>query len=137
MMTATLNVDEVVYFANDFLIHDDDEEEIYDESSPNGCLCYFQIKKVKQKSLLDNESKLLEKLIATCNGKPTIPIRNFSEKELRHATHNYDPQHLFYIEIGHMYGIGVLLTTAKLLQLGSISANKILIGAMHIHLHLI
>ena len=92
MATTTLNVDEVLHFVNDFLIHDDDKEEIYDESSPNGCLCHFRIKQVQQKSLLQNESKLLQNLVATCNGKPTTPIRNFSEKELRHATDNYDPQ---------------------------------------------
>ena len=36
----------------------------------------------------ENGSKLFEKLIVSCNGKP-IPIRSFSTQELCQATHNY------------------------------------------------
>nr|XP_023924819.1 non-functional pseudokinase ZED1-like [Quercus suber] len=44
--------------------------------------------KEREKAFLENGSKLLEKLIASCNGKP-IPIRTFSAQQLRQATNNY------------------------------------------------
>ncbi|XP_023924813.1 serine/threonine-protein kinase ZRK1-like [Quercus suber] len=43
----------------------------------------------EKRAFLENRSLLLEKLIATCNGK-CIPIRNFSIEELMRANNNYD-----------------------------------------------
>ena len=41
----------------------------------------------------ENGSKLLEKLIASCNAKP-IPIRTFSAQQLRQATNNFSSEKL-------------------------------------------
>ncbi|XP_059452300.1 serine/threonine-protein kinase ZRK1-like [Corylus avellana] len=49
-------------------------------------------KREKERAFQKNGGILLEKLVATCNGKPPIPIRNFSEKDLISATNNYDPR---------------------------------------------
>ncbi|KAF3955206.1 hypothetical protein CMV_019545 [Castanea mollissima] len=46
-------------------------------------------RKEKERAFLENGSMLLEKLIATCNGR-CIPIRNFSIEELMRANNNYD-----------------------------------------------
>ncbi|KAG7968889.1 hypothetical protein I3843_07G002900 [Carya illinoinensis] len=43
----------------------------------------------RERLFLDNGSKVLEELVASCNGKPT-PIRSFSHEELRLATGNFD-----------------------------------------------
>ena len=48
-------------------------------------------RKERERAFQKNGGMLLEKLVATCNGKPPIPIRNFSEKDLISATSNYDP----------------------------------------------
>jgi hypothetical protein len=45
---------------------------------------------------MKNGGLLLEELIAFCNGKSN-PIRNFSAKELRKATNNYDPCQRFLV----------------------------------------
>jgi hypothetical protein len=45
-------------------------------------------RKERERDFLENGSKLLEKLIVSCNGK-SIPIRTFSAKELSLATNNY------------------------------------------------
>jgi hypothetical protein len=45
-------------------------------------------RKERERHFLENGSKLLEKLIVSCNGK-SIPIRTFSAKELSLATNNY------------------------------------------------
>ena len=46
-------------------------------------------RKEKERAFLENGSMLLEKLIATCNGRCT-PIRNFSTEELMRANNNFD-----------------------------------------------
>ena len=46
-------------------------------------------KEKRERQFIENGSKLLEKLIVSCNGKP-IPIRSFFAKELRQATNNYN-----------------------------------------------
>ena len=43
----------------------------------------------KKRAFIENGSMVLEKLIAFCNGK-SIPIRSFSDEELKQATNNYD-----------------------------------------------
>ncbi|XP_035551465.1 non-functional pseudokinase ZED1-like [Juglans regia] len=43
----------------------------------------------RERLFLENGSKVLEELVATCNGKHT-PIRSFSHEELRLATNNFD-----------------------------------------------
>jgi serine/threonine protein kinase len=48
----------------------------------------------EETSFMKNGGLLLEELIAFCNGKSN-PIRNFSAKELRKATNNYDPSQRF------------------------------------------
>uniref|UniRef100_A0A5B7C8D1 Protein kinase domain-containing protein n=1 Tax=Davidia involucrata TaxID=16924 RepID=A0A5B7C8D1_DAVIN len=45
-------------------------------------------------SFLRNGSMLLEELIASCNGRYNIPIRNFSAKDLLKATNNFE-EHQF------------------------------------------
>ncbi|XP_059449481.1 serine/threonine-protein kinase ZRK1-like [Corylus avellana] len=49
-------------------------------------------KREQERAFQKNGGMLLEKLVATCNGKPPIPIRNFSENDLISATNNYDPR---------------------------------------------
>ncbi|KAF3946056.1 hypothetical protein CMV_027635 [Castanea mollissima] len=49
---------------------------------------FNKTRKQREKAFLENGSKLLEKLIASCNGKP-IPIRTFSAQQLCQATNNY------------------------------------------------
>ena len=46
-------------------------------------------KEKRERQFIENGSKLQEKLIVSCNGKP-IPIRSFFAKELRQATNNYN-----------------------------------------------
>ena len=48
--------------------------------------------KQRERAFVENGGKLLEKLIVCCNGKP-IPIRTFSDQQLRQATNNYS-EHL-------------------------------------------
>ena len=45
-------------------------------------------KERRERAFIENGSKLLEKLIVTCNDK-SIPIRSFSAQELQLATNNY------------------------------------------------
>ncbi|XP_030930470.1 non-functional pseudokinase ZED1-like [Quercus lobata] len=45
-------------------------------------------RKEKERAFLENGSKVLEKLIVSCNGKP-IPIRSFTVQQLHQATNNY------------------------------------------------
>ena len=51
--------------------------------------------KERERSFYENGSKLHEKPIASCNGRP-IPIRSYSCKELKRATNNYDPSRIFH-----------------------------------------
>ncbi|XP_075653465.1 serine/threonine-protein kinase ZRK1-like [Castanea sativa] len=51
--------------------------------------------KERERAFYKNGSKLHEKLIATCNGRP-IPIRSYSCEELQRATNNYDPSSNFH-----------------------------------------
>jgi serine/threonine protein kinase len=51
--------------------------------------------KEKERAFLENGSKLLEKLVASCNSRP-IPIRTFSYEELSRATNNFDPRLVLY-----------------------------------------
>ena len=46
-------------------------------------------KQRKERAFFENGSKLLEKLIVSCNGK-SIPIRSFSAQELQQATNDYN-----------------------------------------------
>ncbi|XP_041020476.1 serine/threonine-protein kinase ZRK1-like [Juglans microcarpa x Juglans regia] len=48
-------------------------------------------KRERERAFIENGSRVLEKLVSTCNGKP-IPIRTFSFAELSNATNNFDPQ---------------------------------------------
>ena len=50
-------------------------------------------RKERERAFYENGSKLLEKLIASCNAKP-IPIRTFSPQQLRQATNNYSSEQL-------------------------------------------
>ncbi|XP_030929801.1 non-functional pseudokinase ZED1-like isoform X1 [Quercus lobata] len=47
----------------------------------------------RERLFYENGSKLLEKLIASCNAKP-IPIRTFSAQQLRQATNNFSSEKL-------------------------------------------
>ncbi|XP_050246491.1 serine/threonine-protein kinase ZRK1-like isoform X16 [Quercus robur] len=47
----------------------------------------------RERAFYENGSKLLEKLIASCNAKP-IPIRTFSPQQLRQATNNFSSEKL-------------------------------------------
>ncbi|XP_041017103.1 non-functional pseudokinase ZED1-like [Juglans microcarpa x Juglans regia] len=49
----------------------------------------------KRRLFLDYGSKVLEELVATCNGKHT-PIRNFSHEELKLATDNFDGRRVLH-----------------------------------------
>ncbi|KAK4587020.1 hypothetical protein RGQ29_023949 [Quercus rubra] len=51
--------------------------------------------KERERAFLESGSKLHEKLIASCNGRP-IPIRSYSCEELLRATNNYDPSCFFH-----------------------------------------
>ena len=51
--------------------------------------------KERERAFYENGSKLHEKLIASCNGRP-IPIRSCSCEELERATNNYDASHIFH-----------------------------------------
>ena len=46
-------------------------------------------KREKERAFLENGGLVLEKLVASCNGRP-IPIRTFSYQELILATNNFD-----------------------------------------------
>jgi serine/threonine protein kinase len=48
-------------------------------------------KRERKRAFLENGGLVLEKLVASCNGKP-IPICTFSYKELLLATNNFDPR---------------------------------------------
>ncbi|XP_065622870.1 serine/threonine-protein kinase ZRK1-like [Quercus suber] len=50
-------------------------------------------RKERERAFYENGSKLLEKLIASCNAKP-IPIRTFSPQQLRQATNNFSSEKL-------------------------------------------
>ncbi|XP_030932843.1 non-functional pseudokinase ZED1-like [Quercus lobata] len=56
---------------------------------------HFFIKRREEteRAFYENGSKLLEKLIASCNAKP-IPIRTFSPQQLRQATNNFSSEQL-------------------------------------------
>ncbi|KAF5463094.1 hypothetical protein F2P56_019037 [Juglans regia] len=54
-------------------------------------------KSERERAFIENGSRVLEKLVSICNGKP-IPIRNFSFAELSKATNNFDPQ-LFICQV--------------------------------------
>lgn len=58
------------------------------------CLKLKRKAKEETSSFIKNGGLLLEELIAFCNGKSN-PIRNFSAKELRKATNNYDLRRRF------------------------------------------
>ncbi|XP_041020479.1 serine/threonine-protein kinase ZRK1-like [Juglans microcarpa x Juglans regia] len=55
------------------------------------CFPRFLSRKERERAFIENGSRVLEKLVSTCNGKP-IPIRTFSFAELSNATNNFDPQ---------------------------------------------
>ncbi|XP_075653464.1 serine/threonine-protein kinase ZRK1-like [Castanea sativa] len=51
----------------------------------------------REKAFYENGSKLHEKLIATCNGRP-IPIRSYSCEELQRATNNFHSSRIFHTD---------------------------------------
>ncbi|XP_030974195.1 non-functional pseudokinase ZED1-like [Quercus lobata] len=53
--------------------------------------------KKRERAFYENGSKLHEKLIASCNGRP-IPIRSYSCEELQRATNNYDLSRIFHTD---------------------------------------
>ncbi|XP_059440269.1 serine/threonine-protein kinase ZRK1-like [Corylus avellana] len=56
-------------------------------------------KRERKRAFLENGGLVLERLVASCNGRP-IPIRTFSYKELLLATNNFDPR-LILRDEGH------------------------------------
>ncbi|KAM3707498.1 hypothetical protein ACJW31_02G029500 [Castanea mollissima] len=61
------------------------------------------LRKKRERAFYKNGSKLHEKLIATCNGRP-IPIRSYSCEELRRATNNFDRSRIFHtVELYEWY----------------------------------
>ncbi|XP_023908066.1 serine/threonine-protein kinase ZRK1 [Quercus suber] len=58
--------------------------------------------KKRERAFYENGSKLHEKLIASCNGRP-IPIRSYSCEELQRATNNYDPSRIFHIDSSYKW----------------------------------
>uniref|UniRef100_A0A7N2LZC9 Protein kinase domain-containing protein n=1 Tax=Quercus lobata TaxID=97700 RepID=A0A7N2LZC9_QUELO len=52
----------------------------------------------RERAFLENGSMVLEKLIVSCNGRPT-PIRSFSCEEIERATNNYDPCRIFHRDL--------------------------------------
>ncbi|XP_075655811.1 serine/threonine-protein kinase ZRK1-like [Castanea sativa] len=52
----------------------------------------------RERAFLENGSRVLEKLIVSCNGRPT-PIRSFSCEEIERATNNYDPRRIFHRDL--------------------------------------
>ncbi|XP_050246542.1 serine/threonine-protein kinase ZRK3-like isoform X2 [Quercus robur] len=86
-------------------------------------------RKERESAFVENGSKLLEKLIASCNGR-SIPIRNFSAQQLHLATNNYCEPHLEYWYKGSLEGRIVLvnrLSDAKILAY--LTINDIVISA--------
>ncbi|XP_059435464.1 non-functional pseudokinase ZRK2-like [Corylus avellana] len=57
-------------------------------------------KRERKRAFLENGGLVLEKLVASCNGRP-IPIRTFSYKELILATNNFDPSLILGQGLGH------------------------------------
>lgn len=57
---------------------------------------------------LENGSKVLEKLVASCNGKP-VPLRTFSAQELCLATNKYNNHYCFFWYKGSLKGQIVLV----------------------------
>ena len=53
--------------------------------------------KERERAFYENGSKLHEKLIASCNGRP-IPIRSYSCEELQGATNNFDRSRIFHTD---------------------------------------
>uniref|UniRef100_A0A7N2R611 Protein kinase domain-containing protein n=1 Tax=Quercus lobata TaxID=97700 RepID=A0A7N2R611_QUELO len=51
----------------------------------------------RERAFYENGSKLHEKLIASCNGRP-IPIRSYSCEELQGATNNFDRSRIFHTD---------------------------------------
>ena len=62
----------------------------------------------REKAFAESGSKLLEKLIAFCNGKP-IPIRSFSAQDLHQATNNYCEHQAWHWYKGSLEGRVVLV----------------------------
>ncbi|XP_065854034.1 serine/threonine-protein kinase ZRK1-like [Euphorbia lathyris] len=58
------------------------------------CLRFDKKRDRKDKIFLRNGSMLLEQMITFCNGKCSIPIKSFSEKELQKATNNFKERQL-------------------------------------------
>ena len=86
-------------------------------------------RKERESAFVENGSKLLEKLIASCNGR-SIPIRTFSAQQLHLATNNYCEPHLEYWYKGSLEGRIVLvnrLSDAKILAY--LTINDIVISA--------
>ncbi|KAL0000566.1 hypothetical protein SO802_014347 [Lithocarpus litseifolius] len=86
-------------------------------------------RKEGESAFVENGSKLLEKLIASCNGR-SIPIRTFSAQQLHLATNNYSEPQLEYWYKGSLEGRIVLvnrLSDAKILAY--LTINDIVISA--------
>ena len=56
-------------------------------------------KRDRKRAFLENGGLVLEKLVASCNGKP-IPIRTFSYKQLILATNNFDRHFILNEDLG-------------------------------------
>ncbi|KAB1202066.1 hypothetical protein CJ030_MR8G029145 [Morella rubra] len=56
----------------------------------------------REKAFLENGSRMLEALVASCNGRP-IPIRTYSHEELAQATDYYHNCRLLHRESFHLY----------------------------------
>ena len=60
-------------------------------------------KERKERAFFKNGSKLLEKLIVSCNGK-SIPIHSFSAQELQQATNDYNKRYGMHWYEGSLEG---------------------------------
>ena len=95
---------------------------------------FFRISKKdeeREKAFAENGSKLLEKLIASCNGKP-VPIRSFSAQDLRQATNNYCEHQAWHWYKGSLEGQAVLVM--RLADEVDLAINDLVISAkMSVH----
>jgi hypothetical protein len=53
----------------------------------------------RKRAFLRNGGLVLERLVASCNGRP-IPIRTFSYQQLLLATNNFDPRLILHEDLG-------------------------------------
>jgi serine/threonine protein kinase len=58
-------------------------------------------KRERERAFIENGGLVLEKLVASCNGRP-IPIRTFSYQQLLLATNNFDPRLIVFEDGGYL-----------------------------------